>query len=120
MAKPPIAAEIHQPLDVHGDFASEIAFHDVVAVDGLANLDDLGLGQIAHAPACRDTDFFANILGVGRTDAVDVAQGDLHALVGWNVDASNARHVGLLIRLARGRASTCAGTAHPATRARII
>src|SRR6478736_2440216 len=49
-----IAAEIHQPLDVHRDFAAEIAFDDVIVVDGLANLDDFVFGQIADAPVERD------------------------------------------------------------------
>src|SRR5271154_4876390 len=29
----PIAAEVHQPFDVHGDFAPQVALDDIVAVD---------------------------------------------------------------------------------------
>src|SRR5215813_6445693 len=50
MTQAPVAAEIHQPLDVHRDFAPEIAFDDIVAVDDLANLDDFVFGQVADAP----------------------------------------------------------------------
>src|SRR5271154_7097878 len=32
----PIATEIHQPLDVHGNFASQIALYQIVAVDHFA------------------------------------------------------------------------------------
>src|SRR5580698_5302326 len=47
MAQAAIAAQIHQALDVHGDVAAQIAFHQKVAVDDFANLDDFGFGQIA-------------------------------------------------------------------------
>src|SRR5262249_42119655 len=44
-----IAAQIHQALDVHRHFAAQVAFDQIVAVDGFADLDDLGLGQVADA-----------------------------------------------------------------------
>ena len=66
MAQTAVAAEIHQPLDVHRDFAAQIAFDDVVAVDGLANLNDLVFGEIADAAVERDTYLFADQFRVGR------------------------------------------------------
>src|SRR5579872_6158282 len=45
--KTPVAAEIHQALYVHRDFAAEIAFNHIFAVDGLADLNDLIFRQIA-------------------------------------------------------------------------
>ena len=50
MAQAPVTAEIHQALDIHGDVAAKIAFHDIVAIDDLADLDDLRFGQLADAP----------------------------------------------------------------------
>src|SRR6266508_6166051 len=38
MPQPSVAAEIHQPLDVHGDLTPQIAFHHVVTIDDFANL----------------------------------------------------------------------------------
>src|SRR5437016_1876190 len=38
-----IAAQIHQPLDVHRHFAAQVAFDDIFAVDDLADLNDLGV-----------------------------------------------------------------------------
>jgi len=49
VAQATIVAQIHKPLDVHRDVAAEVTFHDVVAVDGLANLDDFGVGQLIDA-----------------------------------------------------------------------
>ena len=46
--KAAVAAQIHQALDVHGGVAAQIAFHQEVAVDDFADLDDFGFGQIAH------------------------------------------------------------------------
>ena len=54
MAQAAIAAEIHQPLDVHGDLAPEVALDDIVAVDGLADLQHLGIGQLVHAALGRE------------------------------------------------------------------
>jgi len=59
-----IAAKIHQTLDVHGDFATKVAFHDVIAVDGLANLENFGVGELGNAALCRDAHLLANLFGL--------------------------------------------------------
>src|SRR5579871_1153135 len=96
MTQPAIAAEIHQPLDVHRYLAAQIAFHDVVVVDGLANLDDFVFRQIADPAIGGDAYFRADVLGVRRTDAVNVTKRDFHAFIGRNVDPGDARHGDLL------------------------
>src|SRR5215831_1479498 len=73
MTQTTIAAEIHQPLDVHRDFTTKIAFHDVIAVDDLANLDDFVFRQIADAPVERDAHLLADDLRVRRAYPVDIA-----------------------------------------------
>src|SRR5204862_3827601 len=42
MPKAAIAAQIHQPLDIHCDFAAQIAFDQIIAIDDLADLNDFG------------------------------------------------------------------------------
>src|SRR5690606_6766620 len=49
MAQATIIAQVHEALDVHRHVAAQIAFHNIVAVDGLADLDDFGVGQLVHA-----------------------------------------------------------------------
>ena len=49
MAQAAIAAEIHQPFDVHRDAPAEIAFDLEVAVDDLANADHLVVAQLIDA-----------------------------------------------------------------------
>src|SRR5688572_14258676 len=47
VADAPVAADIHQPLDVHGDFGAEGALHLDRALDHLAEPGDLGVREIA-------------------------------------------------------------------------
>src|ERR1700753_2984666 len=72
-----VAAEIHKALDVHRDFAAQVAFHEEVAVDHCADLDDLGVGEIVDATLRRDADLLDDLLGLGRADSMDVAKADL-------------------------------------------
>src|SRR5688500_4650807 len=49
MAQAAVAAEVHQSLDVHRDFAAQIALDLIVAVDGFADLEHLGVGKLVDA-----------------------------------------------------------------------
>ena len=44
VAKPTVAAKIHQALDVNRNLAAKIALDHVIAVDRLANLQDFRVG----------------------------------------------------------------------------
>src|SRR6516164_5560602 len=48
VAQAAIAAEIHQPLDVHGDFAPQIALDDIVTVDHFTQLQNFLVGKLRH------------------------------------------------------------------------
>jgi hypothetical protein len=54
---------------------------------------DLGVGQLVDPPLGRDADLLADLLGLGRADAVDVLKRDDDALVGRDVDACDTGHV---------------------------
>src|SRR5688572_26833826 len=92
VAQAPVAAEIHQPLYVHGDFAPKVALDHVVAVDHLADLQHLLVGQLRHPALRRGVDLLHDLTGVLLANAVDVLQRDDDALVGRNVYACNSRH----------------------------
>ncbi len=62
MAQAAIAAEVHQPLDVHRDLAAQVALDHVVAVDGFADLEHFGVGQLVDAALGRDADLLADLL----------------------------------------------------------
>src|SRR3990170_1964793 len=93
MAQAAVAAEVHQPLDIHGDVAPEVAFDHVVAVDNLADLHDLRLGQLADPALRRDSDLGADMFGEGIADAMNVSEGHLDPFVGRDVHACNSGHV---------------------------
>src|ERR1700759_5168260 len=44
MTQAAIRTEVHKAFDVHRHFAAQIAFDEVIAVDGFTDLDDLVLG----------------------------------------------------------------------------
>src|ERR1700722_4467788 len=92
MAQAAIGAQIHQPLDVDRDFAAQVAFDDVVAVDRLADLQNFRIGQLGDTPLRWDMHLLDNLFGLLAADAVDVLERDDHALVGGNINACNASH----------------------------
>src|SRR5215510_6156202 len=92
MAQAAIAAEIHQPLDVHCDNASQVALDPVVPVDHLADPDDLVVRQLVHAAGLRNPDLRNDFLGFCPADPMDIGQPDQHPLLRGDVDASNTRH----------------------------
>src|SRR5690349_18496082 len=49
-----IAAEIHQPLNIHGDLAPQIALDRVIPVDHFAQLQHFLVGQLGYPPGLRD------------------------------------------------------------------
>src|SRR5690606_6983311 len=87
------AAEVHQALDVHRDFAAQVALDLVVAVDRFADLDDFGVGELVDAAVGRNADLGHDLLGELLADAVNVLQRDDDALVGRYVYACDAGHV---------------------------
>src|ERR1700685_299910 len=93
MTQSPVAAEVHEPLNVHGDLTTEITLDHIVAVDHLAQLQHFLVGQLRN-PSCLGNRYFMHdFLGLSRTDAVDILQRDHDALVRWYIDASNTSQV---------------------------
>ncbi len=97
MPEPAVAAQIHQPLDVHCDFAAQIAFHDVIAVDHLADLQHLGVAELVDPALLRDVDLLADFFREARADAMDIAKADFYALIGWDVYTRYTCHVILVV-----------------------
>src|SRR5690349_18367696 len=93
VAQATVAAKVHQPLDVHRNFAPQIALDDIVAVDHLAQLQHFLIGQLRYPARVRHRYLVHDFLSFGRANAVDILQGDDDALVGWDIDASDTSHV---------------------------
>src|SRR6516164_4381853 len=92
VTQPTIAAEIHQPLDVHGDLTPEVAFHHIVMIDDFANLQHLLIGQLGHAPGIGNSDFPHDFTGLFRPNAVDILQSNNYPLIRGYVDTGYACH----------------------------
>ena len=74
-------------------YAAQVALDHVVAVDGLADLQDFLVGELVDAPGVLDADLGHDLAGLRLADPMDVLQRDHDALVGGDVDASDTSHV---------------------------
>src|SRR3546814_10879925 len=75
--KAAIAGQVHEPLDVHRNFAAKVALHGEVAVDQFADLEHFLIGQVLDATLCRDAKLVHDALGRCRANAVNISKGDL-------------------------------------------
>src|SRR5436190_5087580 len=90
--QPTIAAEIHQPLDVHCHFAPQIALDHIVTIDHFANLEHFLVDQLGDAALTRNPDFPHDFTGFSRPDPMDILQCYDDTLVRRYIDAGNAGH----------------------------
>ena len=87
----PVAAEIHQTLDIHCHFTAKLTLDPIVAVDHLADPGDLVIAELVDAHRPCDPGFFAYLGRRRTTDSVDIGQRDADRLV-RKVDTRYARH----------------------------
>src|SRR5690606_17295783 len=83
-----IATDVHQTLDVHSRFATQITL-DRVLSDLIANLFELSIVQILDLLRIRNAASLTDLAGAGATDTIDGRQADLCVLMRRNVDASD-------------------------------
>src|ERR1700749_1506623 len=91
-----IAAQVHQTLDVHRDFAAEITLDEIIAVDHFADLDGFGFGQVMDAAVSGDADLLHDLARLRGPDSMDIAEADFDPLLGWDIDAGDACHGSVL------------------------
>jgi len=89
-----IALDTLQALEVHADFAAQVAFDHVLAfLDGMDDLRELLLGQISGADGRVNVRALEDFFRVDGANAVDVAQRDVDALVRRNFYSDDACHI---------------------------
>jgi hypothetical protein len=76
-----------------GDLAPQVTLDLEVALDVVAQLDELVVRQLPDAQLGADAGGGEGLLGAGATDAVDVGERHLEPLVTREVDADEASHV---------------------------
>ena len=87
MAEAAVAADVHEALDVQLDLAAEVALDLEAAVDDLADLGDVGLGEVLDADVGVDAGLGEDLLGAREPHPVDVRERVLDALLTREVDA---------------------------------
>ena len=89
-----VALDALQTLEIHADFAAQIALDDVLAIlDGMDDLGELSLGQVLGAHARINFGFGQNDFCIARSKSVNVAQSDVNALVGRNFYTYYSGHI---------------------------
>src|SRR5712691_2433506 len=66
-----VAADLHQPLDVHRDLLAEIPLDAALFFQDAADLPDVLLGEILHADVRADARRAEHVVGPLPADAVD-------------------------------------------------
>ena len=78
-----VATQIHQTLDVHGQFAAQVAFHDKLR-DFVTQLLEFVVVQVLDLLVGRDTGRFADFLRTWTANTVDRRQADNSVLMIWD------------------------------------
>src|SRR5918999_1619172 len=99
MAASAVAADFHQPLDVHRDLLAKIAFHAALLLEHAADLAHVVLGEVLHPDVRAHARFRKDLVRAVPPDAIDVGEADFDALGARQIDASNSRHVCLSLPL---------------------
>jgi hypothetical protein len=93
MSQSAIAPDVHQALDIHGDFPAQIAFDPHLLVDDLADAIDLIVGQIAHSRIRADIRPLEKLLARMQPNTEDIGQRRFDSLISREIDSRNSRHV---------------------------
>src|ERR1700755_1058580 len=71
MAKPAVAGEVHQPLDVHRGLAAKVALDRELLVDRFADVQHLLVGEVLDPLFRRNPELLGDLLGRRAADSMD-------------------------------------------------
>jgi hypothetical protein len=83
MPQTAIAAEVHKPFNVHGNFAAQVAFDLVFVVKNTPDARHLFFSQIIRLDSPLYFRLSEDALGTAATKSVDIGQGDFDPFVLW-------------------------------------
>ena len=101
MAQTPVAADLHEALDVLRPLAAEVALDLEVLVDVSASFA-ISSSVRSRTLVSGSSSSALQTLSARPADPVDVGEADLDALLARNVDSSDARHASALLLLVPG------------------
>ena len=93
MTQATVTAKVHQTLDVHLNFTTQVTFNGEVRIDVLTDGQNFCVGQFVHAACALDAYSFADGFSRCVADTCDISECDRHPLVCRDVYAGNTCHV---------------------------
>ena len=75
-----VASDLSQPLDIHGDFSSEITFYAIIFSDNFTELADFIIRQIPAPCIGVDACLFKYLTGGSASDTIDTGEPYFDAL----------------------------------------
>jgi hypothetical protein len=99
MAQTPVTTKVHQPFDVHRNFATKITFDLEILVDGFTNPAQFIIGKVIHPTLGRDSNVRAYFSRGRMTDTMDISECNNDSLTGRNINASNTRQGSFSLKL---------------------
>jgi hypothetical protein len=94
MAHATVATEVHQALDRHGDFTTEVTLGGELANLG-AETVELIIGEVFDLLGGRDTRGLTNQTRAWAANTVDGCEANLCVLMAGNVNSGDTGHLGL-------------------------
>ncbi|MBG9885252.1 hypothetical protein ABE10_01355 [Bacillus toyonensis] len=91
-----VGADLDLAADVGRHLTAKVTLHLVVGLDVVAERDELVVAEVLHTDRLIDLGGLEDLHGAGTANAVDVGEGDHHALVARDVDAGKTCHAILL------------------------
>ncbi len=68
MTQTAVAAQVHQALDIHRNFTTQVTFDLVVSIDCFADLKDFSIRQLVNATIVSDADLRYDFPSKFRSD----------------------------------------------------
>jgi len=93
MPQPPVAADVHQPFDVHRHVSAKVALYRIVAIQNCTDFDNIGFGQIAALHIQVYSGFRKNFLGGCRPDTVNIRKRYLDFFIFGEIYPGNSCHI---------------------------
>jgi hypothetical protein len=87
-----VRANLDFPLDVLGDFASQITFNGQIGINVLTDANDLTVGEIPHLGTPIDIKIVEDCMRGRVAYPKDVGKAYLNTLISWKVGSRNTSH----------------------------
>ena len=92
VAQAAVAADLGQTLDVQSGLTTQVAFHNEVVVNALADFCLFLVGEVFYSGVGVDPGHIQDLLCAGPADSVDISESDLDSLVFRQVNAGYTCH----------------------------